>query len=338
MSILKLDRPEGRISRRLAVQDFVSFGAAALALPFLNRHLELIAPSYAQSSPGVARDKGDLVFIPGASVPSLPVVEWQDATAPTGANRIAAIPDAIAKAPATASHYEAKLYNFPSGSLRVLTFKKGGPVHHQITFETEIYVLQGSVNLVPLRGHRDKPMKINAGDALFLPSGILTNPKAKEDVVILQAFVSSTSKAAKKSVVTGRGLAESQTVQWQQDGKDYAATKPEEIKAAPANAARFSTRRYVFDGNSIRYATMKKGGRTNLFTPTRSDVLIYIVKGHMRRKEGEQIFEVVAGDAVREKIGNPGYWDILEDSVFIATDAPVNPSSPGTGWAVALAR
>ena len=45
----------------------------------------------------------------------------------------------------------------------------------------------------------------------------------------------------------------------------------------------------------------------------------------MRRKEGDQVFEIVAGDATREKMGNSGYWEILEDSVFIATDAPVNP-------------
>ena len=46
----------------------------------------------------------------------------------------------------------------------------------------------------------------------------------------------------------------------------------------------------------------------------------------LRRQEGNQMLELSAGDALREKIGNPGWWEPLEDnSVFIATDAPVNP-------------
>ena len=60
-----------------------------------------------------------------------------------GPFRIAGNKAAFEKAPPEAARAEAKLYDFPSGSLRTLTFKKGGPVMHQITFETEIYVLSG---------------------------------------------------------------------------------------------------------------------------------------------------------------------------------------------------
>jgi quercetin dioxygenase-like cupin family protein len=254
------------------------------------------------------------------------MAEWVDATAPTGANRIAASKEAYDKAPANASRYESKLFNFPSGSLRTLTFKKGAPVFHQITFEREIYVLRGSATLTPLKGHPGKPVQVSAGDALFLPSGVLINPMPKEDFVLVLAMVGSTTKFPKASIVPRQGATETLNVQWQKDGKEFTADNPDDAKKAPADAARFTTRRYVFDGNSIRVATLQKGGgRTNTFNNNRVDVLIYMAKGRMRRKEGDQVFEIVAGDATREKMGNSGYWEILEDSVFIATDAPVNP-------------
>jgi mannose-6-phosphate isomerase-like protein (cupin superfamily) len=170
-------------------------------------------------------------------------------------------------------------------------------------------------------------VKVSAGDALYLPSGVLTNPKPAEETKLLLALVSNTGKKPKSMIVTGHGLAANETVQWQDAGKDMTATKPEEIKKAPKDAARFSTKRYVFDGNSIRVATFKKGGRTGTVTTGRTDVLMYIAKGRLRRKEGDQVFEAVAGDAIREKLGNPGYWEPLEESVFIATDAPMNPAS-----------
>jgi hypothetical protein len=34
-----------------------------------------------------------------------------------------------------------------------------------------------------------------------------------------------------------------------------------------------------------------------------------------------------AGDATRESLHNPGMWEVLEDSVFIATDAPFDPAN-----------
>ena len=277
------------------------------------------------------------MFIPGSAAPSKTHAEWYDAKAPAGPNHIAANANALAKAPANSSKYEAKLFNYPSGSLRVLTWKKGEAVYHQVTFETEIYVLQGTATLTPLRGFKSKPVKLNQGDALFLPSGVIDNPKPTEDFVILQAFVNTTDKTGKRAIIDAKNAKETQTAQWQADGKDMTASKPDDVRKAPANAARFTTKRYEFEGSSIRVATLKKGGRTNLNKQARADVLIYLAKGRLRRQEGDQSFEMVAGDTTREKMDNTGYWEILEDSVFIATDAPATVASPSTGWAIALA-
>jgi uncharacterized cupin superfamily protein len=180
--------------------------------------------------------------------------------------------------------------------------------------------------LTPLPGLPGKPVKISAGDALFLPSGNITNPKTSEDFVLLQFMVQHTVHGAKSAIVTAKQAAVSNSANWQVDGKEFSAAKPEEMKKVPKNAVHISVKRYVFEGNSIRVATQKGSGRSNVFNNSRGDVLLYIAKGKIRRKEGDQMLELVAGDAVREKKGNSGYWEILEESIFIATDAPMNPA------------
>ena len=316
-------------SRRSALRQVIGVGAVSVGLPLLARTLggdgsPLISAAHAAANPGAQRNQSDLVYIAGSNAPTTTIAEWSDPAAPTGPFRIAASKTALERAPATAARYEAKLYNFPSGSLRVLTFKKGGPVMHLITFETEIYVLQGSATLTPLPGIAGKPVKVSAGDALFLPSGHLSNPRASEDFVILQAFVGRTVRDAKGAIISSKQAAKSETAEWEENGKEVRATKPDEIRKAPKSAHRLSLKRYVSEGNSIRVATLS-GGRSANFINNRVDVLIYIAKGKVRRKEGDQMYELVAGDVIREKLGNPGYWEPSEETVFIATDAPVLP-------------
>ena len=329
------------LTRRALLPAFTGLTAAAGAIfsGFGKSASEggFISEARAEGSGGVRANQGNLAHIKGASAPAQRMAEWADAGPGRGPNSVAASSGSFSRAPANASRYEAKLFNFPCGALRVLTFGKGSPVHHQITFETEIFVLQGSATLIPLRGLSGKPTKVSAGDALFLPSGILTDPQAHEDFVILQAIVGNPLPGAKQSIVTAKQAQHSEQVQWRQDGKAYSATTPEEIKAAPANASRYGIERYVFDGNSFRVATLKKGTRTNMVAPSRSDVLMYVVKGRGRRTEDNEIFDLVAGDAFRERMGKPGSWEALDDLILVATDAPVNVGAPGSGWTAAVA-
>ncbi len=269
----------------------------------------------------------DHIFLPGKSAPVLPMAEWDVVQTVAGEQTgervlIAEGAEAIAaRAPTGASKYEAKTYKFPPGSARVLTFRKAdGPVIHQITFETEIFMLQGSAE-VTVGGEK---LTLNKGDAAFLPSGVLRNMNPKEDTVVLQFFVGSKSENPRASVVRAKDLEETTIAQWEADGKWHTVRTPEEVRKAPKSAVVYSVKRYGFDGNSIRNAKLKKGGRT---APSKYDVdiLIYISKGRMIRYEGDQVFEAVAGDVLREEIGQTGYWEVLEDSEFFSTDAPVDP-------------
>jgi quercetin dioxygenase-like cupin family protein len=253
-----------------------------------------------------------------------PMAEWE--VGETGAGEqtghrvlIAEGREAVDKAPPDASRYEARAYKFPTGTIRVLTFpKQTAGVVHQITYETELYVLKGSVS-VDIRG---KPVTLQAGDAAFLPGGVMRNKRPTAETVVVQYFVGHTAQQPSAQVVRSKDLKPTSIVQWLADGKAISAATPAEAKNAPSDAARYEVKRYVFDGNSIRHAALHKGGRTPPNVQGRTDALIYVTKGRLRRTEGSEVFEVTAGDALREEVGQTGHWEILEESAFLGSDAP----------------
>jgi quercetin dioxygenase-like cupin family protein len=272
----------------------------------------------------------DLIHIPGSSLEPIPVAEWdvpnRDVDGPVVPRiRTSEGAEAVARAPANATRYTAKEYNFPMGTLRVLTFEKdAGPVVHQVTYETELYLLEGSATV----GVGGEDVSIVAGDAVFLPSGVLRNDKPDGDTVVALFFVPHTAENPKSMVVRGADLPQMRIAQYVRDGESTTAVKPEDIANAPEDAGVFDLKRYAFDGNSIRLAMLHKGGRTTPATNGRTDILIYITKGRMRRTEDGKVYEVVAGDAIREEFGKTGYWELLEESEFLATDMPFDPSKP----------
>ncbi len=330
-----------KTSRRSAFRKALGYSAAiaGLAAGKWNKGagFSLIPFAQAQSHAGVRGNNGDILAVKGRDAITSQMAEWVNVNSRPGRNRIVMSEEARGRAPDDASHYEAKFYNFPCGNLRTLTFKKGTPVFHQITFEAHIYVLQGSATLRPLAGLSGERVTVKEGDALFLPSGVLESENADEDFIILQHFVAYTSENPRSTIVTADEALSYQTAQWQGGDEQFTLRTPnDDVSKAPANATRWSSNRYNFDGNSIRVATFKKGGRSNLGTTQRRDVLIYISKGHFRRHEGDDVFDLRAGDVLREKMGNPGYWEPLEDSQFIATDAPITATDPVAGWTQAV--
>ena len=312
--------------RRNALRGMVGLGAAAAALPLIPRIVT--SPAQAQAAFGVQKGMSDLVHIKGSAVEAVKMAEWEQAStsAEAAGSPLRYLMGDTSKAPKNAAHYTAKTFDFPSGSIRVLTFKKGDPLLHQISFETEIFFVSGSASLSPLFGIEGPTHKVGAGDALFQPGGMLRNPKCSEDTVLVTWVVGNAKKSPKFSIVRGKDLKESSRAEWQEGGKDISARDAAAMKKAPKHAVTLITKRYEADGNSIRHAILKKGTRTSLNTTSRNDVLIYLVRGRLGRKEGEHYLDMVAGDAMREKMGNPGYWEVPEDSLFLATDAPLNPA------------
>lgn len=248
--------------------------------------------------------------------PVVPMAEWEivqkGAAEQTGARiLIAAGPKELERAPENAVRYDSQTFKFPSGTGRVLTFKKAnGGVLHQITTETILYVVKGSATV----GVAGKQTKIQAGDVVNLPSGVLRNVKGKgEDTTVLLWTVGHV--APSKSVLIR--------------GKDTKATT---IAASGPkgsdSGAKTDVKRYNFEGNSVRVAHLTGPGKTNPANPN-VDVLIYLVSGRMMITVGDETKEVRAGDMLREQAGKPTYWDVLEESTFVATNAPF-PHGAGT--------
>ena len=72
--------------------------------------------------------------------------------------------------------------------------------------------------------------------------------------------------------------------------------------------AKVSVQRYAYDGNSIRVARLSGPGRNATAVP-KVDALIYLLSGRMNLHLGDEVFEVKAGDALREPAGIPVFWD-----------------------------
>lgn len=281
-------------------------------------------------SSAMAQVPADLIHIPREQATVVPMAEWEVPNPNAGPDSIprigsAAGQAAVDRAPNYATRYESREYVFPMGMLRVLTFEKdAGPLVHQITFETELFLLQGSGTV----GVGNKQESIVAGDAVFLPSGVLRNPNPTEDTIVALFTVSTTADNPKSMVVRGAELESMLIAQYMRNGEAKTAVKEDDVNEAPEDAGRFSLKRYVFDGNSIRKANLFKGGKTTPATNSNSDIIIYITKGRMRRIEDGVTYEVSAGDAIREEYGKSGYWELLEESEFLATNMPFDPSKP----------
>ncbi len=202
-------------------------------------------------------------------VPVVTMAEWEIVQKgqgeQTGARVLIAAGEAeLQRAPAEAVRYGSQSFHFPSGQIRVLRFsRKAGGVLHQITTETQLYVAQGSAEV----GVAGQPTEIFAGDVVNLPSGVLrSRPGKAEDTVVVLYTVRSPMPGARATLVRGK------------DVKAEAVTGDK----AGRGGAKVSVKRYAFDGNSIRVASLRGKGQTGLST----------------------------------------HWDVLESSSFVATNAP----------------
>jgi quercetin dioxygenase-like cupin family protein len=241
-------------------------------------------------------------------VPAVPMAEWKIEQKGQGEQTgsrvlIAAGQKELGRAPPEAARYDSRSFHFPSGQVRVLEFRKAsGGVLHQVTTETQLYVVKGSAMV----GVGGVPTEIFAGDVVNLPSGVLQGrPGKAEDTTILLYTVHGTPPGARAAVVRGK-----------------------DVKAVPVtgdkgglDGTRVSVKRYPFDGNSIRVARLAGKGRTAPVTPN-VDVLIYMLSGRMQITIGDEVKVVAAGDVLREEAGQSTHWDVLEDSSFVATNAP----------------
>lgn len=242
-----------------------------------------------------------------ADTPVVAMAEWEvrqtGAAEQTGARiLIAAGAEELARAPADAVRYDSQAFRFNNGEIRVLTFRKAsGGVLHQVTTETQLYIIKGSA----IVGVGAQTVQIGAGDVVNLPRGVLRSiPRRLEDTTVLLYTVRSGKPDSKAVVLRGR---------------DTPSTPLTAGPKAGVDTAKVAVQRYLFDGNSIRVARLTGPGKTGAVTP-QVDALIYMLSGRMEITIGAETRIVQAGDALCEEAGLPTHWDVLEDSSFIATN------------------
>jgi quercetin dioxygenase-like cupin family protein len=258
-----------------------------------------------------------------AAVPVVPVAAWMD-----GTNlKTVRGQDEVARAPAAASHYLSKTYKFRSGMIEIFTAEKGGAVMWPIGPETELYVISGAAEV----GVGGVVTDIGAGDTVSYPTGILRS-KGSNGAVIVAYSVGTTAERPKSMVVRGKDVPDVQLAQWVRDGKQIASKTPEEFANAPADAQIHLTKRYEFDGNSMRvpYWNKKQGSPDIVGAPVvpKDTALLYIWQGHGHFTYGGQESEIYAGDAIEEGGGVAHAWIVKDSMRFTATDAPSDPKRP----------
>ena len=218
------------------------------------------------------------------------------------------------------TQFTSTTHEYPSGSIRVLRWSEGdGPVFRRIDEPSRIFMLEGSVMAAADEGE----VPLVAGDAAILRAGTLRNDSPVGDTVILEFLFAEDPAAEVSTFITGDTVAWNDIAQWYDDeGQAVSVRDAGAIASAPANAARLSMRNFRLNDVAIRQATLNAGSVT-IPGIARSDVLLYIVRGSMRRFEGDHSFVVSAGDSIREAKGDSGYWEVFEDSEVVASDAPL---------------
>ena len=104
-------------------------------------------------------------FIAGDSFEPMILAEWEVINDMGSRIRIVWGEEAVAAAPRDASRYMQKSYVFPTGTIRVLEFKKSqGGMLHAITVENQLYMLKGE-GTVEVAG---ETVAIGEGDVVSL--------------------------------------------------------------------------------------------------------------------------------------------------------------------------
>jgi len=251
---------------------------------------------------GAAAADPHTFIVYGKDLRAEPAAEWDS----HGTVRLA-VGKELARAPRRAVHYTVKTVSWPTGTVRVLHFTKADGVLHALHDETEIYVLEGSIR-ADVGGSVES---LHAGDVVSHASGVIRSGELPEDTTLVTWNVGPVSA----------------------DPPTPTVVRGESVKEGGV-AGVLALKRYEFPGNSIRVATMAAGSRNGPAT-AKTDSLMYFKDGHVQFTEGDEVYDVHAGDFLWEKAGETHRWEHLDGGSFVTTSAlPGNTGPMKTSEAV----
>ncbi len=273
--------------------------------------MTLLAAALLLSTSAFAAESEKDYVVRSSTVQPRTVAEWEAG----GKANLAADAEA-AKAPTEASRYSEHAYNFETGSIRILDFKRGAAVFHKIGSETALRVMKGSVD-IEMDG---KKTALKEGDIVQSPKGAIRAAASPEAVSILLWNTTSRVKTPKTQVIKAEQTKPVTTMDYEADGKIVHAAKPEELAKAPKDAMTTTVKRYELDGNSVRVVHSENKGVSGT-TSGKIDGLAYVTQGRATLVENGKEYIVSAGDAFRQAGGATHNWKRTGTFEFVSTSS-----------------
>lgn len=126
-------------------------------------------------------------------------------------------------------------------------------------------------------------------------------------------------------IVHGSEATKRRTATWVENGSPQIARGPD-VANAPKGATVIDVEIFDLGGErSYRKVSLPRGAKVpSPRESATSTALVYVLKGKMNIKLGSVNATVAAGDAFRKIGAQENFYDVLEDTVFVETDAPTD--------------
>ncbi len=244
----------------------------------------------------------------GKTLEAVPYAAWEAG----GKVTVVVGKDAVAKAPSNAAKYTVKTVKWPTATVKVLEFTKaGGGVLYNLSDETHLFVYKGSLQA----NVSGTPTTLKEKDVGAGLSGTLRNAGAPEDTLVVAYVISPPSTEDLKPTVV-----RAESAFYGARGATYGAQAATPTPPADRKPDDTIVRRYVFPGNTVRFAQMFP----NKISPPSTgsmDNYIYIFEGHVQYQQGGETYQAYAGDFLRQESGTIHEWDQKHGAKFVASSA-----------------
>ena len=281
---------------------------AAGAVVTLISATALAAPSASETAITASRTVADQqTVIRGSDVPLLTVYQWE-----RNGTMLHAWPDEKKVVPYDASVVSVKLYNFPTGQLRLLSYKAG--VRSAWHLNEDDIVMYNLAGMHQIEYVGDKVFDGRAGDATMHPGGMRHHTETLSTASKVEfAFAPQGRSGVDLLADTGVGKTVQTLAETVVDGHRV-------VHAASAGGAGvYTARTYAFPGYTLVEARYPRGEQVALHE-NGAEKLAYVVSGRLRVTSGATSTEVGPGDLLRLAAGRPFAREALEDSVLLEVD------------------
>lgn len=225
--------------------------------------------------------------------------------------------------PSYATRIQARVFSFPTGQLRELTFQKHTQIspNHVIVCDDVTYAVSGHyVQFI----NEDGVIDNRAGDVALHPTGVHHNSIALEAGTRLEFAFDPKPGIGKTAVAMPRTATPLRpAVETVSQGVRHVTFASE---SQGHGEGRFAERVFSLPGYILVEAHYPRGERAPAFRVS-GERIVYVLEGRLKISTGAEDAEVVQGDSYREVAGQMMQREALEDTTTVeinASSAPTN--------------